>query len=319
MKGLKIFLGFLCIICSFSAIAQQESWPIWVQKLKVEAVNNGVKPELFDAVFSNFQGPNLTVLKLYNSQPEHRMTFLQYRQTRANQPRIQMGRQELQKNKALLTSIGKTYQVDPCIILSLWGLETDYGRFMGHFSVPYSLATLAYDSRRPAFFRNELIKALLILQEGQVSLANFKGEWAGASGYPQFLPASWYKYAVDYSGTGRKDIWKNLPDGLASIANYLAKNGWRKGELWGTEVHLPSNFDESLIGKNIIKTVDAWRSLGVQVNHSISGNLDASIIRPGEEGPIIMVFNNFRTLQSWNDSNYYVSTVGYLSDQICQR
>ena len=246
---------------------------------------------------------------------------MEYRQTRADQARIRLGRQEYQKNQTLLNQISKSYGVDSCFVVALWGLETDYGHFMGNFSVPQSLATLAYDSNRKAFFRHELIEALHILQDGQVSLQNFKGEWAGASGHPQFLPTSWYKYAVDFKGDGRKDIWKTLPDALASIANYLAKNGWQAGQPWGVEVTLPADFDSALIGKTVVKPVSAWRSLGVRISSdsaaAISDQLPASIIQLNG-GPALMVFNNFRALQTWNDSNYYVSTVGYLADQICR-
>ena len=316
-----ILLLVVSIFYTFTACAEaDQSWAQWVQQLKSDAIKDGIKPEVFDQVFNTIPGPNSTVLKYYNTQPERRLTFIEYRQTRANPARIRLGRQEYQKNQALLNNISKAYGVDACFIVALWGLETDYGHFMGNFSVPQSLATLAYASNRKAFFRHELIEALHILQDGQVSLQNFKGEWAGASGHPQFLPTSWYKYAVDFNGDGRKDIWKTLPDALASIANYLAKNGWQAGRPWAVEVTLPADFDSGLIGKTIVKPVSAWRSLGVRVNDtsvSISNQMPAAIVQLNG-GPALMVFNNFRTLQTWNDSNYYVSTVGYLADQICQ-
>ncbi len=322
-QSIKFLIAMISVCYGLLAIAQpdQQSWTDWVMQFRVEAVNEGIKPELFDQVFNTIPGPNATVMRLYNTQPEGRLTFIQYRQTRANKTRIQMGRQEYQKNRALLIGISKKYGVDPGFILALWGLETDYGHFMGNFSVPSSLATLAYSSNRKSFFRHELLGALHILQEGQVSLQNFKGEWAGASGHPQFLPSSWYKYAVDYDGDGRKDIWKSLPDAFASIANYLSKNGWQLGQPWAVEVTLPADFNSALISKTITKPVSAWKSLGVQINQhpaNLSDQLAASIIQLNG-GPALMVFNNFRALQSWNDSNYYVSTVGYLSDQISQQ
>lgn len=319
MKRLWIvwFMAIISILYAFSAMAQQQSWSAWVQQLRTQAIQDGIQPQVFDQVFSAIPGPSSKVLHYYNSQPERRLSFTEYRQTRANKSRIQMGRSEYQKDKSLLSGISKTYGVDPTFILALWGLETDYGRFMGTFSVPQSLATLAYASNRQAFFRHELLEALHIIQDHQVSMANFKGEWAGASGHPQFLPTSWYKYAVDYDGDGRKDIWKSLPDALASIANYLAKNGWELGQPWAVEVSLPSSFDSGLIGKTIVKPVSAWRSLGVRMNNQSWPNnqLPASIIQLNG-GPTLMVFHNFRVLQTWNDSNYYVSTVGYLADQI---
>ncbi|WP_426741320.1 lytic murein transglycosylase, partial [Pseudomonas aeruginosa] len=135
---------------------------------------------------------------------------------------------------------------------------------MGNFPVINALATLAYDSNRKDFFRKELFLALHILKGGHVSLADFKGEWAGASGQPQFLPSSWVKYAVDYDGDGRKDIWKSKPDVFASIANYMKQNGWQAGEPWAIQVKLPAKFDMKLEGKGIVKPVSEWNALGVR-------------------------------------------------------
>lgn len=319
--GMRMLIAMMAIFYALCALAQPSalSWPAWVQQLRADAIQDGIQPAVFDQVFNAIPSPNNKVLSYYRTQPERRITFLEYRQTRANNSRIQMGRREYQKNQSLLLGIQRTYGVDPAFVLAFWGLETDYGHFMGNFSVPQSLATLAYASDRPSFFRHELLKALHILQDNQVTLANFKGEWAGASGHPQFLPSSWYRYAVDYDQDGRKDIWKSLPDALASIANYLAKNGWQLGQPWAVEVSLPADFDPGLIGKTIVKPVSAWRDLGVRVNNQPwpAAQLPASIIQ-FNGGPALMVFNNFRVLQTWNESNYYVATVGYLADQINQ-
>ncbi|MBS0351523.1 MAG: lytic murein transglycosylase [Proteobacteria bacterium] len=317
LKKISITMVLVFYTLIANALSNPVPWPDWVKQLRIDAINNGITATTFDQVFQNIHGPDPRVIRLYSSQPEGRLTFLQYRQTRADNIRIKMGQQEYIKHKALLDDIGRKYGVDPYIILSLWGLETDYGHFMGSFFVPSSLATLAYISDRPQFFRSELMRALHIFQEGHVSLADFKGEWAGASGHPQFLPSSWYKYAVDYDGDGRKNIWKSLPDAFASIANYLAKNGWQAGQEWAVEVSLPQNFDTQLLGKHTVKTVQEWRSLGVQFNfdNGFSNQTMASIIQ-FNNGPAFMVFNNFKTLQTWNESNYYVTTVGYLADQI---
>lgn len=320
-KGLiSILLSIILVffMTSVQAVDEEESWSEWVKELRVQAVSQGIDPSLFDRVFSTIPGPSAKVLNLYHTQPEKRLTFWEYRSTRANAARIEKGHQEFEKHRVLVDKIGEDYGVDPCVIVALWGLETDYGSFMGTFPVIQSLSTLAYDSQRKAFFRGELLLALKILQEGQISLADFIGEWAGASGYPQFMPSSWFKYAVDYDGNGHKDIWKSLPDGLASIANYLAKNGWRRGEPWSIEVTLPANFDPSLLGKQVIKNVSEWRSLGVEAQNTWpKADLPASIIQISS-GPTLMIYNNFRALQTWNGSSYYVPTVGYLADHICR-
>lgn len=134
----------------------------------------------------------------------------------------------------------------------------------GKFPVIKALATLAYDSNRKEFFRKELFIALRILNEGHVDLADFKGEWAGASGQPQFLPSSWVKYAVDYDGDGRKDIWRSKPDVFASIANYMKQNGWQTGEPWAIQVKLPPKFNMAMTGKTIVKPVSEWNAAGFE-------------------------------------------------------
>ena len=216
--------------------------------------------------------------------------------------------------------MSKKYGVSPCFIVSAWGLETSYGRFMGSFSVIKSLATLAYDNRRGAFFRKQLFYALHILNEGHVKLVDFKGEWAGASGQPQFLPSNWHHYAVDYNKDGRKDIWKTHSDVFASIANYLLQHGWRTGEPWATEVSTPHGLDPDLFNLKITKTVKEWRRLGVRlVNRQIlNPGMPASIVRP-YGGPTYMVFNNFKVIMKWNHSIYYAGTIGYMAEQICRR
>ena len=308
---------FIFFMVTVQAAGDEESWSEWVRELRVQAISQGIDPNLFDHVFSTIPGPSEKVLSLYRTQPEKRLTFWEYRSTRANAQRIEKGHQEFEKHRVLVDKIGEAYGVDPCVIIALWGLETDYGTFMGNFSVIQSLATLAYGSQRKAFFRGELLLALKILQERQISLEDFKGEWAGASGYPQFMPSSWFKYAVDYEGNGHKDIWHSLPDGLASIANYLAKNGWRRGEPWSMEVTLPANFDSNLLGKQVVKSVSEWRNLGVRTQTTWPReDLPASIIQIST-GPALMIFNNFRALQTWNGSSYYVPMVGYLADHIC--
>lgn len=316
---LAIFLSLFSVISAFAQPANS-SWSSWVQQLRADAIKEGISPQTFDAVFSTIPGPSAKVIHFYQTQPEGRLTFMQYRQTRVDSARISRGRENYSKYQGLLTKIGDDYGVDGCVITALWGLETDYGAFMGNFPVVNSLATLAYASKRPDFFRHELLLALHMIQDRQVTMNEFHGEWAGASGNPQFLPSSWYKYAVDYEGTGRKNIWTSLPDSFASIANYLAKNGWIKGQPWGVEVDLPSNFDRGLIDQKVEESVGQWRSLGVTLNSSshINDQMPASIIQLNN-GPAIMVFHNFKTLQTWNESNYYVATVGYLSDKICQR
>ena len=300
--------------------AQKQNWSSWRADLRKEALSQGVSPQVFDRAFRGIT-PQRRVVNLDRSQPETRMTFYQYRKTRIDPYRITLGKREYKKNRPLLEAIGRQYGVDPCFIVSIWGLETSYGHFMGSFSVIRALATLAYDGRRSAFFRKELLIALQILNEGHIDVTKLKGEWAGASGHPQFLPSSWRNFAVDYDGDGKKDIWTNKKDALASIANYLASNGWKTGQPWGIPVLLPNHMNRDLLGKKNKKGLNDWLQLGVQAAHGHSlpmANLTAAIIKP-YGGPDLMIFDNFRALQSYNPSIFYVGSVGYLAEKICQR
>ena len=312
-------VGCLILSCTLPASAKLP-WPQWVQQFRSEAISDGIEPRFFDDVFRDLQ-PNQSVMRFDHTQPEKRLSYQHYLHTRASNDRIAIGRNEYQKNKRLLNEIGDRYGVDPCFIVSLWGMESSYGRYMGNFPVIRSLATLAYDDRRADFFRSQLKQALHIVSEGHVSLENFKGEWAGASGQPQFLPSSWYRYAVDYDGDGRKDIWFSHPDVFASIANYLKLNGWRKGEPWAVEVTLPKNFDMRLEGKDKIKPVREWQALGVRLTNGESlprGDLEASVVQP-YGGPTFLTYKNYRVIMTYNNSIYYAGAIGYMADSICRR
>jgi membrane-bound lytic murein transglycosylase B len=161
--------------------------------------------------------------------------------------------------------------------------------------------------------------ALHMLNQHQVSLDQFKGEWAGATGQPQFLPSSWFQYAVDYDDCGRKDIWTSYPDVFASIANYLVKNNWRNDEPVMVEVELPDDFDLGLIGKTITKPVKEWNELGVSTSRGGKlpfPELSASVIQP-DGGETFLIYPNFKVLLTYNNSIYYAGTVDYLAHAIC--
>ncbi len=322
MNRIKLLLK-LCLFCLMThAYAEApQSWSNFIADVRKEALAQGISPEVFDTAFANIHEPSRKVKGLARSQPEHRLTYQKYLRSRVDAYRITVGRREYKRNQAIADEIGEKYGVDPCFIMSFWGMETSYGGYMGNFPVIQSLATLAYDSNRRDFFRKELFLALHILNEGHVSLADFKGEWAGASGQPQFLPSSWVKYAVDYDGDGHKDIWKSKPDVFASIANYMKINGWQKGQPWAVYVKLPAHFDASLEGKSIVKSVSEWQALGVRTEdgHDLPyPNLQASIVQPNG-GPVFLAYPNYKMILRYNNSIYYAGAIGYLADKICQR
>lgn len=315
-----LLAGLLLCVTSIGW-ANPQNWTRWIAGVREEALQQGISPQLFDEAFANIKEPSRQVKNLAHSQPEHRLTFTRYLNTRADNYRITMGRKHYAKNKALLEEIGQKFGVDPCFIVSFWGMETSYGTYMGDFPVIRSLATLAYESNRPEFFRKELLIALKIVNDGHVTLDHFKGEWAGASGQPQFLPSSWVEFAVDYDGDGRKDIWESKPDVFASIANYMKKNGWQENDPWAIHVKLPAHFDHSLEGKAITKAVSEWSALGVRTENGEPlpyPNLQASIVHP-EGGPVFLAYPNYKMILRYNNSIYYAGAIGYMADKICNR
>lgn len=314
LRLLVLFFLFLS-----TTVFADAKWDNYIYALRTEAITKGIRPEIVDEAFQGIKEPHQEVLHFDRTQPEKRITYDQYRRSRASRDRIVIGRQEIKKNRELLDKIAAHYHVDPCFIASLWGLETSYGRYMGKFSVIQSLVTLSYENRRAAIFRKELFYALEMLNEGHTTMKELKGEWAGATGQPQFLPSTWHNYAVDFDGDGRKDIWKSKGDIFASIANYLKKLGWQENQPWTMEVNLPANFDRALLTTKTVNTVAQWEAMGVHFaqTENVDPQLVASVIQP-DGAPAMMVFNNFRVIMKWNHSSYYAGTVGYMSKEICR-
>lgn len=316
---MRRYLVGLFLLCLSVCAAATPAWQAFLREVRSEAIQAGVRPNTVDRILRTLHEPSRKVIKYDRNQPEKRLTFLKYRHTRADAYRIKIGYKKVAQNKALLQKIGQEYGVNPCFIASFWGLETSYGNYMGKFPVLQALATLAFDSRRSAFFRKELIIAMEIVDQGHVDLHKFVGEWAGASGQPQFLPSSWKKFAVDYNGNGKRDIWKEKADIFASIANYLRMNGWEPGAPWAIEVSTPPHFSASLMSRSVQKPVSEWLRMGVKpIKHALPapGRM-ASIIRP-YGGPTLMIFNNFNVIMRWNRSTYYAGTVGYMAEKLCR-
>jgi membrane-bound lytic murein transglycosylase B len=319
---MKSYLKLLPLALLTTSAFADEQWNRWLSQIKQEALAQGIHQTTINDAFQNVHEPSRTVKNLLKSQPEKRLSYTKYRSSRVDNYRIIIGRKRYEENKSWLQDLGQKYGVDPCFMVSFWGMETSYGSYMGNFPVIQALSTLAYDSNRKDFFRKELFLALKILDDGHVSLGQFKGEWAGASGQPQFLPSSWVQYAVDYDGDGRKDIWASKKDALASIANYMKQNGWQTGEPWAVFVKLPASFNEDLLAKkDIVKSVKEWDEIGVRTTkgeHLPYQNMNASIVHP-YGGPVFMIFPNYRMILKYNNSIYYAGAIGYLADKICKR
>jgi membrane-bound lytic murein transglycosylase B len=259
------------------------------------------------------------VVELDRRQPEGTMTFAEYMAKRVPPGLVVEARSRLVENHELLAEIERRFGVPGRYIVALWALESRFGEHMGDYPVIAALATLAYDARRSAFFRKELLAALRILDDGHITAERMVGSWAGAMGQNQFLPSSFQSYAVDFDDDGRRDIWTSRADVLASAANYLARAGWRGAE-WGLAVRLPDDFDASLAGNRIVKTVAAWRGLGVKPVDGQALPVDstkASVITPaGRGGPAFLVLGNYQAILRWNRSDYFAMSVVSLADRI---
>jgi membrane-bound lytic murein transglycosylase B len=262
------------------------------------------------------------VIELDRKQPERILTFGEYMEKVLTPQRKEDARHALADNRALLNAIWRRYSVEPPIIVALWGLESDFGRITGNYPVVSALATLAFDGRRSSYFRSELMAALRILDQGHVRVEEMTGSWAGAMGQCQFMPSSFLSYAVDYDGDGRRDIWNDRGDVLASIANYIGRLGWRGGESWGREVLVPRGFDPRFAGLEVRRPTGEWGRLGVRsidAGPLASRESEASLVLPdGANGPALLVYENFRVIMKWNKSTYFAASVGYLADSMAR-
>lgn len=314
---------FLCLFCSLFALAARgeevADFAIWLEQFKQEALAAGISQATLDAALGAVE-PLPEVMELDRRQPEFFDPFLIYLEKRVSPLRLEKGQALLNEHQGLLEKIQARYGVPANILVAFWGLETNYGSYLGNHPVPAALASLAFDPRRSTFFRNELLQALRIIEAGHISAADMKGSWAGAMGQVQFMPSTYLRHAVDGDADGRKDLWNSLPDALNSAANFLQRLGWQPGELWGREVRLPEGFAWELARTGVKKPVDAWTRLGVtQADGSrlpSSDMLGAIVLPQGHAGPAFLIYRNFDVIMAWNRSLKYALAVGHLADRL---
>jgi len=297
--------------------AAAEPFEAWLESLRAELRSKGISAETIRTALSGLR-PNPRVLELDRGQPERTLTWAEYRSRVVTEPRIGMGRRAMAENRELLRAIEARFGVPGPVISAIWGIESNYGTTLGNFPVIQSLATLAYDGRRAAFFRGELFNALRILDQGHTALPQMTGSWAGAMGQPQFMPSSFLAYAVDFDSDGRRDIWQSRADTLASIGNYLARAQWRAGEGWGFPVRFASGFDFGLADGRSMRPLSAWSAVGVRrLDGSLlsPATLFAAIVAPdGAGGEAFALTANAQAIRRYNNSTFYVLAVGLLSD-----
>ncbi|HWK34639.1 lytic murein transglycosylase [Sphingomonas sp.] len=338
--GKRLGLGGVlagALFASGSACAQdQEGFQAFLRSIRGQAVAQGVSAATFDAV-----APTLTynprVIQLDRGQPETAPNapispFAPYKAQHVDAARINAGRAAYQRARGKLARIEAETGVPEQIMVAIWGHETNYGRVMGGFDLPRSLASLAYEGRRRELFTGEFIAALKMIDRG-VAREKLVGSWAGAFGGPQFLPSVYLRLARDGDGDGKADIWTSEADTLASIANYFVNAGWRPGQPWGIAVTVPTGFNRAAMRTTTVsprcprvqerhsrwKTMREWRALGMvpQGRGWPADNVLATLLEPDGPGrTAYLLTGNYRVILDYNCSNFYALSVGLLADEI---
>lgn len=302
-----------------AAASEADNFAGCIAQLKQQARSEGVSPAVVDAVLDQVNYVE-RVIELDRAQPEFTRTFAQYYLARVTEQRVEKGREMLAANGPLLDRIYWATGVPPRYLVAFWGLETNFGSYIGSMSVPSSLATLACDQRRSTFFTEQLITVLKIVDQGDVDAEQLVGSWAGAMGQMQFMPSTFERYAVDGDGDGRRNPWASVPDAMTSAGQFLAGLGWVTGLRWGREVRLPEAFDYSRIGLDKRLPLSDWVAAGVRDAHGErlpSVPLEAAILLPGgAQGPAFVVYENFDIIMGWNRSEFYAIAVGRLADRV---
>ncbi len=310
----------------------------YLQSLRPKARAMGIADQALDGVFATLT-PNQRVIQLDQNQPGGGAyspipNFEPYRRQHVDAARINRGRVAYQANRARLTRIEAETGVPEEIMVAIFGHETNYGSYTGDFDLIRSLATLSWEGRRRALFEPELLATLKMLDNG-VPRSRLVGSWAGATGYPQFLPSVYLKVAKDGDGDGKADIWGSEADALASIANYFVQAGWRKGQPWGVAVSVPAGLNRAAITAKTNParcprvfnrhsrwmTMAEWRRLGVMPSGAgaLSDTMLATLLEPDGPGKTAyLLTSNYRAILDYNCSNFYALSVGLLADAVKQ-
>lgn len=292
----------------------------FVEGVKADARRRGVSSGTLNAAFSGVR-PNRRVIELDRRQAEGGMRWEDYRdRIMVTATRIQNGQRLYRENATLLRRIEERYGVSPRVVVAIWGVETNYGGNTGGFPVVEALATLAWEGRRAAYFRNELLAALKILEEGHIRVDRMRGSWAGAMGQPQFMPSNFDRMAVDFDGDGRRDIWDSRADALASIAHYFQRSGWRAGEPWGREVRPPPGFGPGSADTDDRRPLRDFARMGFREANGAplgTNGPEAQIVFPNRgNGQVFLGHHNLRVIRRYNSPVNYGLAVGLLSDRV---
>jgi lytic murein transglycosylase len=302
-----------------TACRTNTSFERWLEDFKKEAVAQGVSRSVADSALAGVTFDPAIVSK-DRGQGVFQQSFLQFAGRMADAYRVGTGGAKLKQHAATLARAEQQFGVPPHPIVAFWALETDFGANNGNLPVLRSLLTLAYDCRRPDMFREELIYALKVIQRGDLAPAQMVGAWAGEIGQTQFSPSAYFKYAVDFDGDGRPDLIHSAPDVIASSANLLAKNGWKRGQPWLQEVRVLASLQWDQADLKIKHPRSQWAKWGVTLANGAplpNDNLPASLLLlMGRNGPAFLAYENFNAFLEWNQSLVYATTAAYLATRL---
>jgi len=294
------------------------SYEAWLQDFKKDAAAQGISQRVIAEA-----SPSLTfdpaIVRRDHGQAVFNQTFLQFSDRMVGGARIPNGLAKIKQHAALFAQVEKKYGVPAPVLTAFWGLESDFGANFGNYKILSALATLAYDCRRPDFFRQQLLDALRIIERGDQRADEMIGDWAGEFGGMQFTASDYLKNAVDFDGDSRRDLIHSIPDTVASAANFLVGLGWKRGEPWLQEVHVPANLPWQEADLNIKHPRSQWVAWGVKPAYGTlpPDNMEASLILPmGRFGPAFLAYPNFQAFLGWNSAMVYSTTVAYFATRL---
>lgn len=297
------------------ARAQGDDFARFVAGIRADAEARGISRRTVEAAFAGVSGPDADVVARTRRQGEFSRPVWDYLVGAVSPGRIARGQAQAKRLSATLAAIEAKTGVPRSVVLAFWGVESDFGASAGSLPTIRALASLAYARYRGSLFRDELLAALQILENGDIEPARMVGSWAGAMGQVQFLPSVYLREAVDFDGDGRRDIWRSEADALASIAHYLHSLGWKPGLSWGYEVRLPDGFDLSRYRGRLSDF--AARGLRRTDGKPLPAEGEASLFLPGGLGaPVFLITDNFEVIRGYNTSDSYALAVGHLADRL---
>jgi membrane-bound lytic murein transglycosylase B len=329
--ALAVAQPFRVALSAQAANTTRPTFSEWLAGVRAEALARGIRQEIVDAALGEVAEPLPVILERDRAQAETIFSLEKYISRHVTKKVIASGREALARHRTLLDQVGERYGVPPDIVVAIWGMESNFGRFSGVRPTVSALATLAWDPRRAAFFRGELFDALEILNRGDIDVTQLRGSWAGAMGQVQFMPSSYLRYAEDFDGDGRRDIWSTPADVFASIANYLKGHGWTAGQAWGREVRVtpevarrianhvaPRNGTcQATRNMTVAQPLSEWNELGVRLTGGEplpKNDTPASLVSGATRH--FLVNPNYDALLDYNCAHSYAISVALLSDTV---